>query len=73
MASSEDKDFSYIPEDIPFSKDAKYVHITSNNTIKGTQFANFPDTGGIPLIADMSSDIFSRPLPMEKFSMIYAL
>jgi len=72
VASSEDKDFSYIPGDIPFSKDAKYVHITSNNTIKGTQFANFPDTGGIPLIADMSSDIFSRVLPMEKFGMIYA-
>ena len=72
VASSEDKDFSYIPADISFSKDAKYVHITSNNTIKGTQFANFPDTAGIPLIADMSSDIFSRVLPMEKFGMIYA-
>jgi phosphoserine aminotransferase len=72
VASSEDKDFSYIPEDIPFSKDAKYVHITSNNTIKGTQFAEFPDTGRIPIIADMSSDIFSRPLPLEKFGMIYA-
>ena len=72
VASSEDKDFSYIPRDITFSKDAKYVHITSNNTIKGTQYAKFPDTGDIPLIADMSSDFFSRPLPMEKFSMIYA-
>lgn len=72
VASSEDKDFSYIPENISFSKDATYVHITSNNTIKGTQYAEFPDTGGIPIIADMSSDIFSRPLPLEKFGMIYA-
>ncbi|WP_321493737.1 3-phosphoserine/phosphohydroxythreonine transaminase [uncultured Desulfobacter sp.] len=72
VASSEDKDFSYIPKNITFSKDAKYVHITSNNTIKGTQYADFPDTGGIPIIADMSSDFFSRPLPMEKFGMIYA-
>ncbi len=72
VASSEDKDFSYIPQDIAFSKDARYVHITSNNTIKGTQFASFPDTGAVPIIADMSSDIFSRPLPMDKFGLIYA-
>ncbi|WP_022668817.1 3-phosphoserine/phosphohydroxythreonine transaminase [Desulfospira joergensenii] len=72
VASSEDKDFSYIPNEIEFSKDARYVHITSNNTIKGTQFAKFPDTGGIPIVSDMSSDIFSRPLPMDRFGMIYA-
>jgi phosphoserine aminotransferase len=72
IASSEDKDFSYIPKDIEFSKDAKYVHLTSNNTIKGTQFHEFPDTNGVPIICDMSSDIFSRPLDMEKFGMIYA-
>jgi len=72
VASSEDKDFSYIPKDIKFSADAKFVHITSNNTIKGTQFYNFPETDGIPLVADMSSDIYSRPLPMDKFGMIYA-
>lgn len=72
VASSEDKDFSYIPKDIEFTKDAKYVHLTSNNTIKGTQFHEFPDTNGIPILCDMSSDIFSRPLDMEKFGMIYA-
>ena len=72
VASSEDKDFSYIPKNIEFSKDAKYVHLTSNNTIKGTQFHEFPDTNGIPIVCDMSSDIFSRPLDMEKFGMIYA-
>ncbi|MBA3012233.1 MAG: 3-phosphoserine/phosphohydroxythreonine transaminase [Proteobacteria bacterium] len=71
-ASSEDKNFSYIPKGIAFNPDAKFVHLTSNNTIKGTQFYDFPDTGGIPIIADMSSDIFSRPLDMEKFGLIYA-
>jgi len=72
VASSEDKNFSYIPTDIAFSKGAKYVHLTSNNTIKGTQFQEFPDTGGVPIVCDMSSDIFSRPLDMEKFGLIYA-
>jgi phosphoserine aminotransferase len=72
VASSEDKNFSYIPRDIAFNADAAYVHITSNNTIKGTQWESFPDTGGVPLVADMSSDIFSRSLDMDKFGMIYA-
>lgn len=72
VASSEDKDFSYIPQNIEFSNDAKYVHLTSNNTIKGTQFHEFPDTNGVPIVCDMSSDIFSRPLDMEKFGLIYA-
>ncbi|MCP3876538.1 MAG: 3-phosphoserine/phosphohydroxythreonine transaminase [Desulfobacteraceae bacterium] len=72
VASSEDKNFSYIPKDIEFSNDAKYVHLTSNNTIKGTQFNEFPDTNGIPILCDMSSDIFSRPLDMDKFGLIYA-
>jgi phosphoserine aminotransferase len=72
VASSEDKDFSYIPNDIPFSPDAAYVHITSNNTIKGTQWAQFPDTGDVPLIADMSSDIFSRPFDPDRFGLFYA-
>ncbi|MEE8400135.1 MAG: 3-phosphoserine/phosphohydroxythreonine transaminase [Desulfobacterales bacterium] len=70
-ASSEDKGFSYIPRDIPFSKGAAYVHITSNNTIKGTQWASFPDTGDIPLIADMSSDIMSRSFDPNPFGLIY--
>lgn len=72
VASSEDKNFSYIPENIQFNKDAAYIHITSNNTIKGTQWHEFPDTGGVPIVSDMSSDIFSRPLQMERFGMIYA-
>lgn len=71
-ASSEDKNFSYIPKAFDFSDNAKYVHLTSNNTIKGTQFHDFPDTNGVPIVCDMSSDIFSRPLDMEKFGLIYA-
>jgi phosphoserine aminotransferase len=72
VASSEDKNFSYIPENIPFSKNAVFVHLTSNNTIKGTQWARFPDTGKIPLVCDMSSDIMSRGLDIDKFGLIYA-
>jgi len=72
VASSEDKGFSYIPREISFSADAAYVHITSNNTIKGTQWASFPDTEGIPLISDMSSDIMSRPFDVSAFGLIYA-
>lgn len=52
--------------------DAAYLHITSNETIQGTEWHDFPDTGDVPLIADMSSDIMSRPLPIGKFGMIYA-
>jgi len=72
VASSEDEEFSYIPKNISFNSNAVYAHITSNNTIKGTQWASYPDTGGVPLIADMSSDIMSRPLDVDKFGLIYA-
>jgi phosphoserine aminotransferase len=72
VASSEDQNFAYIPKDISFNQDAVFAHITSNNTIKGTQWADFPDTGGVPLIADMSSDILSRPFDVDRFGMFYA-
>ncbi len=72
VASSEDRNFAYIPKNIAFNTDAVYAHITSNNTIKGTQWAQFPDTKGVPIISDMSSDIMSRSLDIEKFGMIYA-
>jgi phosphoserine aminotransferase len=72
VASSEDKNFCYIPQNIAFNKDAVYVHLTSNNTIKGTQFETFPDTDKIPMVIDMSSDIMSRPLDMSNIGMIYA-
>jgi phosphoserine aminotransferase len=72
VASSADKNYSYIPKNINFNDDAAFVHLTSNNTIKGTQWAEFPDTSGIPIICDMSSDIMSRPLEVNRFGMIYA-
>jgi phosphoserine aminotransferase len=72
VASSQDDEFSYIPQSIAFNADAAYAHITSNNTIKGTQWASFPDTAGVPLMADMSSDIFSRPIDPTPFGLIYA-
>ena len=72
VASSEDKNFSYIPKDIPFTEGAAYVHLTSNNTIKGTQWTSFPDTGGVPVICDMSSDILSRHVDPANFGLIYA-
>lgn len=71
-ASSKDRNFAYIPKNIDFDSNAVYVHLTSNNTIKGTQWASFPDTQGAPVVCDMSSDILSRPLDMKKFGLIYA-
>ena len=72
--TSEDANFSYIPkaEDLNLKSDARYVHITSNNTIAGTQWDQFPDTGGVPIISDMSSDIPSKKLDISKFGIIYA-
>ncbi len=72
VASSEDKEFTYIPEKIPVNPDAAYLHITSNNTIRGTQYRTFPDAGNVPLVSDMSSDIFSRVFDPAPFGLIYA-
>jgi phosphoserine aminotransferase len=72
VASSEDRQFTYIPASIAFNKDAVYAHITSNNTIRGTQWPRFPDTGGVPLVADMSSDFMSRPFDAGPFGLVYA-
>jgi len=72
IASSEDKGFSYIPKDFKVDEDAAYLHFTSNNTIKGTQWAKFPESGNVPLISDMSSDIMSRPFDAKPFGLIYA-
>jgi len=71
VASSEDRDFCYIPGRIGFSPGAAFAHITSNNTIKGTQWAAFPETDA-PLVADMSSDILSRRFDPNRFGLIYA-
>lgn len=71
VASSADKNFSYIPKGYSVPADAKYFHITTNETIHGSQLQKIPDSP-VPLIADMSSDIFSRVLDWKKFDMIYA-
>ncbi len=71
LASSKEANYNYIPTGFDIPAGLKYVHLTSNNTIFGTQFKEFPATEA-PLVADMSSDIFSRPLPLERFGIIYA-
>ena len=71
VASSSDKNYTYIPKDFNVPSDARYLHITSNNTIFGTQYQELPDIG-IPLVADMSSDIMSKPIDMSRFGLIYA-
>ena len=74
VASSADKTFSYIPKFDPstFTKDADYFHICWNNTIYGTRFNEIPQTGNVPLVADMSSCILSEPVDVSKFGVIYA-
>jgi len=73
-ASSEDRHFSYIPprESWRLNKDAAYVHICSNETIGGVEYHWVPDTGEIPLVADMSSHILSRPVDVSRYGLIYA-
>jgi phosphoserine aminotransferase len=73
-ASSEDKKFSYAPEQAGWKldPDAAYVHYTSNETIGGVEFHWVPDTGSVPLVADMSSHILSRPMDVSKYALIYA-
>src|SRR6185436_1349550 len=76
VASSTEKDkkFTRIPaqNELDLDPNAAYVHITSNNTIFGSQWAEFPNVGSVPLVADMSSDICWRPIDVSKFGLIYA-
>ncbi len=72
VGSSEDKNFSYIPAWPADFTGYDYVHITTNNTIEGTVFTKFPHTQGVPLVADMSSNILSEPLDVNQFGLIYA-
>ena len=74
VASSADKTFSYIPKLDPstFDKEADYFHICMNNTIYGTKYQTLPETGDVPLVADMSSCILSEPVDVSKFGVIYA-
>ena len=71
VGSSKDKKYSYIPKGYTIPEDVDYFHCTSNNTVAGTQIKEFPESN-VPLVCDMSSDIFSRQLDFEKFDLIYA-
>ena len=73
-ASSEDRNFTYVPRQASWklSRDAAYVHVCTNETIGGVEFQFVPDTGGVPLVADMSSHILSRPIDVAKYGLIYA-
>lgn len=74
IASSKDKTFTYIPDLDPatFTKDADYFHICLNNTIYGTKYTKLPETGNVPLIADISSNVLSEPIDVSKFGLLYA-
>lgn len=74
IATSQESNFNHIPQVSAdqFDANAAFAYLTSNNTIFGTQFQSFPDTGDVPLVADMSSDILSRPLDISKFGIIFA-
>lgn len=71
IASSKDRGYSYIPKGYDIDPSFKYLHVTSNNTIYGTQYKDFPETD-VPLVCDMSSDIFSREIDINRFDLIYA-
>jgi phosphoserine aminotransferase len=71
IASSEDRNFSYTPKGYSVPADVDYLHLTSNNTIFGTQIKTFPESP-VPVVCDMSSDIFSRPVDVARFACIYA-
>lgn len=71
LASSKDENYTHIPKGYEVPNDSDYLHITSNNTIFGTQYKSFPESS-VPLLCDMSSDIFSKPIDVSKFDLIYA-
>ncbi|MDR1675210.1 MAG: 3-phosphoserine/phosphohydroxythreonine transaminase [Tannerella sp.] len=71
VASSKDRNYSYIPKHYTVSPDAEYFHITTNNTIFGTELHRIPDVP-VPLVSDMSSDLFARPVDVSRFDVIYA-
>jgi len=71
IASSKESNYNFIPKDYTVPSDAAYLHLTSNNTIFGTQLQEFP-TSPVPIVCDMSSDMFSRPFDAEQFGLIYA-
>ena len=72
IACSKDKNYSYIPKGFEIPTDLDYLHITTNNTIYGTRWSSLPDTGSVPLVADMSSNILSEVYDVSRFGLIYA-
>ena len=73
-ASTREENYRTLPrlEEIPWNREADYAYITTNNTIYGTRYVELPDTGGVPLVADMSSNILSQPMDVRKFGVIFA-
>ena len=71
VASSADKNYTYIPKSYTVAPDSEYLHFTTNNTIYGTEYHKIPEVS-VPLVSDMSSDIFSRPIDVSKYDAIYA-
>lgn len=71
VASSKEQNYTFIPKDFTLSEGTKFLHITTNNTVYGTQWQSMPDVN-VPIVADMSSDIFSREIDINKFGLIYA-
>ena len=74
VASSREENYTYVPDadQIQWNADADYAYITTNNTIYGTRYTKIPDTGKVPLVADMSSNILSEPMDVSKFGVIFA-
>jgi phosphoserine aminotransferase len=72
VCSSKDSNYNFIPKQWSIDPQSAYLHITTNNTIYGTQWANMPNGGGVPIVADMSSDILSRKIDFNQFALIYA-
>ena len=72
LASSEDAHFSYVPRKFEIDRDAAYLHITSNETIGGIEWIEFPDTGAVPLVVDASSDFLSHPIDWTRVALLYA-
>ncbi len=71
VASSKDKNYTYIPKHFEVPTAAKFLHITSNNTVRGSQYHSLPETN-VPIVMDASSDIFTKPIDLEKYGLIYA-
>jgi len=72
IASSEDVNYKYVPKDFKVDPKAEYLYVTTNNTIVGSELHEYPETGDIPIIADMSSDILTRPVPWDRIGLSFA-